>query len=115
MITHYLKVAVRNLLKYKTQNLISIGGLAVGLFCFCICFYISRFVGRIRVSKTMNALRTSILPMKAVRDGAVYLESYCPTCNNALGMEWKASPFFPTPRKMNTTSSVKTTKCFLTN
>ena len=24
----------------------------------------------------MNALRTSILPMKAVRDGAVYLESY---------------------------------------
>ena len=47
MITHYLKVAVRNLLKYKTQNLISIGGLAVGLFCFCICFYISRFVGSI--------------------------------------------------------------------
>ena len=45
MITHYLKVAFRNLLKYKTQNLISIVGLAVGLFCFCICFYISRFVG----------------------------------------------------------------------
>lgn len=44
MITHYLKVAVRNLLKYKTQNLISIVGLAVGLFCFCICFYISRFI-----------------------------------------------------------------------
>ena len=34
MITHYLKVAFRNLLKYKTQNLISIVGLAVGLFCF---------------------------------------------------------------------------------
>ena len=34
MITHYLKVAVRNLLKYKTQNFISILGLAVGLFCF---------------------------------------------------------------------------------
>ena len=47
MITHYLKVAVRNLLKYKTQNLISIVGLAVGLFCFCICFYISRFVGSV--------------------------------------------------------------------
>ena len=47
MITHYLKVAVRNLLKYKTQNLISIGGLAIGLFCFCICFYISRFVGSV--------------------------------------------------------------------
>ena len=47
MITHYLKVAIRNLLKYKTQNLISIVGLAVGLFCFCICFYISRFVGSV--------------------------------------------------------------------
>ncbi len=47
MITHYLKVAVRNLLKYKTQNLISIVGLAVGLFCFCICFYISRFIGSV--------------------------------------------------------------------
>ena len=47
MITHYLKVAFRNLLKYKTQNLISIVGLAVGLFCFCICFYISRFVGSV--------------------------------------------------------------------
>ena len=47
MITHYLKVAFRNLFKYKTQNLISIVGLAVGLFCFCICFYISRFVGSV--------------------------------------------------------------------
>ena len=47
MITHYLKVAFRNLLKYKTQNLISIVGLAVGLFCFCICFYISRFVSSV--------------------------------------------------------------------
>ena len=47
MITHYLKVAFRSLLKYKTQNLIAIMGLAVGLFCFCICFYISRFVGSV--------------------------------------------------------------------
>ena len=47
MITHYLKVAIRNLLKYKTQNLISIVGLAVGLFCFCICFYISRFIASV--------------------------------------------------------------------
>ena len=47
MITHYLTVAVRNLLKYKSQNLISILGMAVGLFCFCICFYISRFVGSV--------------------------------------------------------------------
>ena len=47
MITHYLTVAFRNLLKYKSQNLISIGALAVGLFCFCVCFYISRFVSSV--------------------------------------------------------------------
>ena len=47
MIKHYLTVAIRNLLKYKMQNLISIGGLAVGLFCFCVCFYISRFIGSV--------------------------------------------------------------------
>ena len=31
MILHYLKVAVRNLIKYKTQTLVSIIGLAIGL------------------------------------------------------------------------------------
>ncbi len=36
MITHYLKVAVRNLLKYKTQSAISILGLAVGFVCFAL-------------------------------------------------------------------------------
>ena len=40
MIRHYLKVAFRNLLKYKTQNIISIIGLAVGLLCFCICIVV---------------------------------------------------------------------------
>jgi len=34
MIAHYLKVAFRNLRKYKTQNIISIIGLAVGFACF---------------------------------------------------------------------------------
>ena len=36
MITHYLKVAVRNLLKYKTQSIISIVGLAIGLATFSL-------------------------------------------------------------------------------
>lgn len=36
MIKHYLKVAFRNLLKYKTQSLISIIGLAVGFTCFAL-------------------------------------------------------------------------------
>ncbi len=36
MITHYLKVAFRNLLKYKTQTVISVLGLAVGFVCFSL-------------------------------------------------------------------------------
>lgn len=44
MILHYLKIAWRNLLKYRMQNIISIIGLAVGLFSFTVCFYCSRFI-----------------------------------------------------------------------
>ena len=36
MITHYLKVAFRNLLKYKTQTAISVLGLAVGFTSFAL-------------------------------------------------------------------------------
>ncbi len=36
MIIHYLKVAFRNLVKYKTQSIISIAGLAVGFTCFAL-------------------------------------------------------------------------------
>ena len=34
MVFHYLKVAIRSLLKYRTQNIISILGIAVGFVCF---------------------------------------------------------------------------------
>lgn len=36
MIIHYLKVAFRNLVKYKAQSLVSIIGLAVGFACFAL-------------------------------------------------------------------------------
>ncbi len=36
MITHYIKVAFRNLIKYRTQSIISIVGLAVGFTCFAL-------------------------------------------------------------------------------
>ena len=39
MITHYLKVAFRNLWKYKTQHLIALAGVGVALLCFSICLY----------------------------------------------------------------------------
>jgi len=34
MLLHYIKIAFRNIRKYKTQNIISIIGLAVGFVCF---------------------------------------------------------------------------------
>lgn len=36
MLQHYLKIAIRNLLKYKTQSFISIIGLAIGFTCFAL-------------------------------------------------------------------------------
>jgi hypothetical protein len=36
MIKHYLKIAFRNLWKYRNQTLVSIAGLAVGFVCFAI-------------------------------------------------------------------------------
>lgn len=39
MIIHYMKVALRNLLKYKTQSVISILGLAIGLGFFVFGFH----------------------------------------------------------------------------
>ena len=44
MIIHYLKVAIRNLLKYKAQNIISILGLSVGILCFSVCLYCNRYI-----------------------------------------------------------------------
>ena len=34
MWTHYLKIAWRNLLKYKVQTAVCVCGLAVGFICF---------------------------------------------------------------------------------
>ena len=44
MIAHYLKVAVRHLLKHKVQSVISLVGVAVALLCFSICLYCSRYI-----------------------------------------------------------------------
>lgn len=39
MIKHYLKIAIRNLVKYKVQSAVSILGLAVGFVCFSLSLY----------------------------------------------------------------------------
>lgn len=43
MLQHYFIVALRNLLKNKGQTIISVVGLAVGLFCFALCTYLVRY------------------------------------------------------------------------
>lgn len=60
MILHYLKIAIRNLLKYKAQNLIGIAGLAIGIFCFSICFYCNRYINSIDEHFTNYAWLTNI-------------------------------------------------------
>lgn len=42
MFRHYIKLAYRNLIKYKTQNLISILGISVGILIFSLCTYFIR-------------------------------------------------------------------------
>lgn len=44
MLLHYLKVSLRELSRYKTQNVISIVGLAVSLLCFSLCLYCGRYM-----------------------------------------------------------------------
>lgn len=36
MLRHYIKLAIRNLIKYKSQSVISIIGLAIGFTCFAL-------------------------------------------------------------------------------
>lgn len=44
MILHYLKISLRNLLKYKTHSFISALCLAVGIVCYTfVCFFIQEF------------------------------------------------------------------------
>lgn len=43
MLQHYIKIAIRNLLKYKTQSIISIVGLAIGLACFALSTFWVRY------------------------------------------------------------------------
>ena len=44
MIKHYLKTAVRHMMKYKSQSAIAIIGLSLSLVCFSACLYICRTV-----------------------------------------------------------------------
>ena len=44
MLKHYIITAIRQMQKYKAQNLISVVCLAVALLCFSICLYCTRYI-----------------------------------------------------------------------
>ncbi len=73
MITHYLKIAERNLLKYKVQSIISIFGLAVGFVCFALSAY------WIRYEMTYDHFHEGAERIYLVRSNSVY--------DNGLGID----------------------------
>ena len=58
MILHYLKVAVRSLMKYKMQSLISAICLAVGIVCFS---YVYLFVSNVDKSDQLSRYDRRVL------------------------------------------------------
>lgn len=68
MIKHYLKVAIRNLLKYKVQTVVSILGLAMGFVCFALSLY------WIHYEITYDGFRQDVDRMYMVRTNDEYAE-----------------------------------------
>lgn len=68
MIKHYLKVAIRNLLKYKVQTVVSILGLAMGFVCFALSLY------WIHYETTYDGFRQDVDRMYMVRTNDEYAE-----------------------------------------
>ena len=114
MITHYLKVAVRNLLKYRTQSLISILGLAVGFVCFALsAFWIgyeSHYDAHRKESERIYVVQTNEVFKEGRKDNTipysfgVYLKEHYPEVEEAYignfseqtisGKEWSEKAFF---------------------
>ncbi|WP_302314436.1 ABC transporter permease, partial [uncultured Parabacteroides sp.] len=81
MFRHYLKMAVRQILKNKTQYLLSIIGIAIGLLCFSMTsYYIRRFnnqftawansdrMANVYVKSTQNNYENPYIPGKVVQE-----------------------------------------------
>ena len=86
MLLHYLKVAVRQLLKYRTQNLISIVGLGVCLLCFSICLYVGRFI---LDTDSCFEHRDRIAELRLVQQGGrVFAGTPAPLVSRLRQMQW---------------------------
>ena len=76
MFIHNIIIAVRNIWKYKTQNLISILGLSVALLCFSVCLYCTRYIYS---TNSCFENRNRLVQMTTVNkeDGKGYAYTFC--------------------------------------
>ena len=77
MFTHYLKIAFRNMRKYKNQTFISVIGLAVGFTCFALAML------WIRYEMTFDSFHKNAGQMYVV---------YKPDTQSQTGYNWKTPP-----------------------
>ncbi len=88
MTTHYLKIAFRNLIKYKTQSVISMLGLAVGFACFALSAYWIHYemtydafhqdAGRMYAVRVNNSFEKGKLTHRIPHPLGQYLKSHYP-------------------------------------
>jgi ABC-type antimicrobial peptide transport system permease subunit len=100
MIKHYLKIAFRNLWKYKNQTLVSVIGLAVGFACFAVATLWIRYeITFDRFHKNADRIYCVYLPATFVPTGisrlcphplAEYLKKTFPEIVRAVSI-WPAS------------------------
>ena len=71
MLIHYLKVALRNLLKYKVQNTITTFCLAIGIICFSIVTYYIRTIGYDADRKLPHYKQMATLKLESSQNGTL--------------------------------------------
>lgn len=100
MLQHYIKLAIRNLLKYKSQSIISIIGLAIGFTCFALATLWIRYeqtyddfhdgADRIYLIRTSSYTNVSGLSEVTPYPLASHLKETFPEVEDACNMQaWK--------------------------
>lgn len=80
MFKHYLKMAIRQILKNKIQYLLSIIGIAVGLLCFSITsYYIRRFNNQFIAWANSDRMANIYMPNRpnTVMRTLIFQERWC--------------------------------------
>ena len=103
MKTHYLKVAARNLFKYRTQSILSILGLAIGFACFALASlwirhemtYDTFHDGADRIYRVRKEEKASANGLGSVTPYplAAYLKETFPEVEGACNLQFYESPY----------------------